>query len=221
MPVSNTIALFGCRSPLIVHYLEPCLRRNQAVIGVSCSPQPRITANIEIIELEAYRQRTMRHPGLACAFAPRQRQALWRIVEQTGCRPATTIIDPTAILPQALRLGQGGFLNAGTVIGGECILGNGVVINRAASIGHHCLIGDFVSIGPGATLTGGIRVGSLAMIGAGATVLPNLRIDAGAVIAAGAVVRRHVSDHTLVAGHPARSLRYDVTQGVLNLPGEE
>lgn len=219
--MSDTIALFGCRSPLVVDYLETCLRRNQAVIGVSCGPHPRIPANIEIVELEAYRQQAIRHPGLACAFAPRRRQALWRSVEQTGCRPATTLIDPTAILPQALRLGQGGFVNAGTVIGGECILGDGVVINRAASIGHHCLIGDFVSIGPGATLAGGIRIGPLAMIGAGVTVLPNLRIGAGAVIAAGAVVRRHVPDHTLVAGHPARPMRYDVTQGVLNLSGAE
>lgn len=176
---------------------------------------------MEVLPLETYRAGPSRHPFLPCAFGPRRKEALWQLGIETGCQPAESLVDPSAILPSELRLGRGGYLNAGIVVGGACFLGDAVMVNRAASLGHHCLIGDFASIGPGATLAGNIRVGRGAVIGAGATILPDLRIGAGAIVAAGAVVREHVPDNTLVAGHPAVPKRYDVSKGALNLDGEE
>lgn len=215
------IALFGCRSPLVVEYIETCLRRDKPVFGVSIGSNPRSSQGFEVVDIDTYRAGRIRHPVLPCAFGPRRRKELWDIANDAGCELAETLVDPSAILPRGLRLGRGGFFNAGTVVGGECFIGDGVVINRAASVGHHCLVGDFVSIGPGATLAGNIRIGNLAVIGAGATVLPGIRIGAGAVVAAGAVVRKHVPENTLVSGHPALPQRYDVTKGILNIFGEE
>lgn len=205
----------------MVDYIETCHRRSEAVFGVSVSPPSRSSPGFEVVQFDAYIAGDERHRILPCAFGPRRRKELWQMAQKAGCELADTLVDPSAILPRSLRLGNGGFLNAGTVVGGECFVGKGVVVNRAASIGHHCLIGDYVSIGPGATLAGGIRIGDLATIGAGATVLPGVRIGPGAVVAAGSLVRRHVPENTLVSGNPARSQRYDVAKGSLNLHGEE
>lgn len=57
--------------------------------------------------------------------------------------------------------------------------------------------------------TAALDIGADAWIGAGAIILPGcLRIGRGAVVAAGAVVTRDVPDYALVAGNPARVVRY-------------
>src|SRR5262249_15907790 len=52
------------------------------------------------------------------------------------------------------------------------------------------------------------RVKRGASIGSGATILPNLTIGENAMLGAGSVVTRDVPDHAIVAGNPARILRF-------------
>ena len=47
-----------------------------------------------------------------------------------------------------------------------------------------------------------------ASIGSGATILSNLTIGENAIVGAGSVVTKDVPPHTIVAGNPARVLRY-------------
>lgn len=47
-----------------------------------------------------------------------------------------------------------------------------------------------------------------ASIGSGATILPNLSIGEGAIVGAGSVVTKDVPAKAIVAGNPARILRY-------------
>jgi acetyltransferase-like isoleucine patch superfamily enzyme len=47
-----------------------------------------------------------------------------------------------------------------------------------------------------------------ASIGSGATILPNISIGENAIIGAGSVVTRQVPPNSVVAGNPARILRY-------------
>jgi len=57
--------------------------------------------------------------------------------------------------------------------------------------------------------TAPLEIGSDAWLGAHAIILPGCkRIGRGAVVAAGAVVTRDVPDYSLVAGNPARIIRY-------------
>jgi acetyltransferase-like isoleucine patch superfamily enzyme len=52
-----------------------------------------------------------------------------------------------------------------------------------------------------------------ASIGTGATILPNTSIGENAIVGAGSVVTKNVPAHAVVAGNPARVLRYlDVPQ---------
>ena len=47
-----------------------------------------------------------------------------------------------------------------------------------------------------------------ASIGSGATILPNIRIGENAIVGAGSVVTKDVPANAIVAGNPARVLRY-------------
>lgn len=111
-----------------------------------------------------------------------------------------------------IRVGDRVHVNVGAYLSGEggLIVGNDVLIGPQAkllSAGHdidseHELIIE-------ASLTHGIiRVGDGAWIGAGAIVLENVSIGRGAVVAAGAVVTKSVADFSVVAGVPAKHVRY-------------
>lgn len=213
--------LFGVRSPLVVDVEETLLRLGIAVTAaVSVNGTPRVIDRTRLVDLARFTP----EPGdrfIAAAFSPVRRAELIAMGQAKGLVSASALIDPTAILPRSLRIGEGTFINAGVVIGGMSIIGNGVLINRAASVGHHTMLGNLVSIGPGATLAGNVHVGEGAVIGAGAVIQPDVRIGVNAVIAAGSVVRKNVADGALVAGNPAMAKAFKPKRSSLSVEGGE
>lgn len=133
-----------------------------------------------------------------------------------------------------LALGQGVSIGSGvelTASRGVIEIGDGtfigpwttVVAREAVRIGCQCLIAERVTIrdqdhdigGPiGHALSeagfrvSGIEIGDDVWIGAGAVILKGVRIGRGAVIGANAVVNRDVGRGEIVAGIPARSIRF-------------
>lgn len=113
---------------------------------------------------------------------------------------------------EELRIGKD------TYIGPRSYLGVGGPIR----IGEHCAIGGQVSIiaenhvipsrmrnlsGAGVTREG-VTIGDDCWIGNSVTILDGVTIGAGSVIAAGAVVTQSVPQGAVVAGVPARLVRY-------------
>jgi len=214
--------LFGVRSPLVVEFEETCQRLKITLTAcVSVNGTPRVLDQSKIISLEEFDRAPLVAPFIACAFEPQRRQVLIQMGLQRGLRLSTALIDPTAILAHSVRVSEGTFINAGTVIGAASIIGQGVLINRAVSLGHHTLLGDFVSIGPGSTLAGNVRVGPETMIGAGTVVLPHVRIGSGAIVGAGSLVLNDVPEGGRVAGHPATPRTFRSKNNPLDLTGPE
>lgn len=58
-----------------------------------------------------------------------------------------------------------------------------------------------------------IHIGNDVWIGMDSIILPGVRIGDGAIIGAGSVVAKDVSDYEVVAGNPARHIRFRFTSG--------
>lgn len=118
-----------------------------------------------------------------------------------------TAVHPCAVIAPEVSLGAGtvvmagAIVNAGTSVGGHCIL------NTSCVVEHDNRLGDFVHICPKAALAGTVSVGEGAQIGIGSSVSNNLNICGGCLIGAGAAVVRSIDEPGVYAGVPARLLR--------------
>ena len=122
------------------------------------------------------------------------------IGEPVGEGVAHLVIGPRSHVNFSAYLsGEGGL-----ELGADVLIGPHV---RILSAGHD-IDGDQAVIAHEALTFGRIVVGDGAWIGAGATVLQGVNIGRGAVVAAGSIVTSSVPDFAVVAGIPARLLRY-------------
>ena len=108
------------------------------------------------------------------------------------------------------------------MIEGDVVIGNRFTIKSGVQIWSGTRIGNDVFIGPNVTLTNdkyprskvypkefkSIILEDGASIGGGATILPGIRVGVNAMVGAGAVVTRDVAPSSLVAGNPAKHIRY-------------
>ena len=217
----------GCRSPLVVDYEESLQRLGttpRALINFGGTARAlNLGKVIEVDNSSGIESLSASEEigFITCAFAAERRRELADEAKRLGFKPGPALIDPTAVLPASIRVGEGSFINAAAVIGGATFIGSHTLINRSASIGHHCVIGDFVSIAPGVTLASNVKIGSGVTIGVGAVVVPNITIGEGAVIGAGSLIRKDVEPFSFWAGNPAKSRELDRKASSLNTEGEE
>ncbi len=170
--------------------------------------------------------------------APVQIHPSATVEEGTQIGPGTRIfvnvqIRTGARIGSDCILGKDVFVDAGVTIGDRVKIQNGVSVYRGVTVedevflGPHCVTTN--DLDPSAVTTDGrlkaesdwtlcetvFRTG--ARIGAGAVVVcgsPRREIGRWALVAAGAVVTRDVLDFELVAGNPARRLRFVCPSGL-------
>jgi acetyltransferase-like isoleucine patch superfamily enzyme len=135
--------------------------------------------------------------------------------------------------PETFEIGSGVFLGASAYLqgrfDGRFVLGDRVWIGPQVYFDcRDLVIEDDVGWGPGSKVLGSqhtgepadlplirtdllikpVHVKQGADIGTGAVILPGVTIGEGAIVGAGSVVTRDVPDRAIVAGSPAKILRY-------------
>ncbi|MCR5356707.1 MAG: NeuD/PglB/VioB family sugar acetyltransferase [Lachnospiraceae bacterium] len=102
------------------------------------------------------------------------------------------ITDPSAVISETAKLGEGVYAGKNAVINALAIVGDMAIINNGAIIEHECRIGDFTHVAPGAVICGGCRIGNDCFIGANATVIQEISITDCSLVRAGETVTKDV-----------------------------
>lgn len=130
-----------------------------------------------------------------------------RIVEKLGEREYITVVHPSAVKADDVKLGYGTVVMAGAILNPCAEVGNHCIVNTGASVDHDVKIGDFVHVAPHCTLCGEVEVGEGTWIGAGTTVIQGIHIGKDCFIGAGSMVVKDIPDSCLCYGNPARIIR--------------
>lgn len=114
------------------------------------------------------------------------------------------IIDPSAVVAQDVKLGEGIYVGKKAVVGARSRIGNCAIINTAAVVEHDCEIGEFVHLSPSSTLCGSVTIGASTHIGASSVVRESLRIGENVIIGIGSVVVKKIDSNVTAFGNPCK-----------------
>ena len=117
-----------------------------------------------------------------------------------------SIIHPSAIIAEGVKIGIGTVIAAGAILGPDCEIGEGCIINTAATVDHDNFIADFAHVSVGVHLGGTVNVGRYTWVGIGSIVSNNKDICENCIIGAGAVVTKNISESGTYLGIPARKV---------------
>jgi acetyltransferase-like isoleucine patch superfamily enzyme len=161
------------------------------------------------------------------------RKAIWQAIAR-NCGAGLQVAGGAGFKhPETFEIGNGVFIGAQAYIQGRfdgtCVIGDNVWIGPMAYFdARDLVIEDCVGWGPGAKVLGSthtalpvdvpiirtdleikpVRIGAWADIGTNATILPGVSIGKGAIVGAGAVVVSDVEPFSVVAGVPAKFIRW-------------
>jgi 2,3,4,5-tetrahydropyridine-2,6-dicarboxylate N-acetyltransferase len=132
-------------------------------------------------------------------------------------------IEPGAVIRDKVAIGKGAVVMMGAVINIGAEIGEGAMVDMNAVVGARGKLGKRVHLGAGAVVAGVLEppskspceIGDGVLIGANAVILEGVKIGAGSVVAAGSVVTEDVPEGVVVAGVPAKIIKYvdDKTKG--------
>ncbi len=102
------------------------------------------------------------------------------------------IVDPSAVVSDSARLGQGIFVGKNAVINAQAEIGDNCIINSGAIVEHGSRIREFSHVSVGSVVCGDCIIDNDVLVGANSTVIQGIHIKANSFIQAGEVVLKNV-----------------------------
>lgn len=118
-------------------------------------------------------------------------------------------IHPSVIISPHVTIGKGVYILLGTTIMPHTVIKDYVMISMGARIAHHNVIDEGVFLSSGCVFGASIHAQKYAYCGIGSTIMTGLHeLGEDCLIGAGAVVIKDVPARAVMAGVPAKVLKY-------------
>ncbi len=119
------------------------------------------------------------------------------------------LIHPSVIMSSdAVILGKGNVICAGTIITCNIKIDNFVTLNLSCTVGHDTTINDFSSFMPSVNISGEVKIEKAVYVGTGAKIINQLEIGKNTIIGAGAVVSKTLPENCTAVGIPAKPIKF-------------
>ncbi len=132
-----------------------------------------------------------------------RRKIFLKLKEEIPKISIKTLIDPRTIVSADVEIGEGVFIEAGSVLGPGVKIGNGTIIDLGAVVCHDCNIGEYSHLSPGCCLSGIVCLKENVLVGAGASINSTVTVGENVIITPGSAVMNDVEDNVIVSGIPA------------------
>jgi sugar O-acyltransferase (sialic acid O-acetyltransferase NeuD family) len=142
---------------------------------------------------------------MGIAAPTRRKLEIAELLLQRGAK-FISLIHPTTVLGNNVKLGQGCVICQNVVITCDIIIGDFVSINVLNVIGHDALIEDGCTLYPFVSVNGFAKLGKGVAIGSHGCILPGAVIGDFATVGAGSVVLKYVKPGSTVLGVPAKMI---------------
>jgi sugar O-acyltransferase (sialic acid O-acetyltransferase NeuD family) len=120
-----------------------------------------------------------------------------------------SFIHENTIIHSSVKIGKAVYILPGTCIMPLSVIGDYTMISMGVNIAHHNIIGEGCFFSQGTNIGASINIKDQAYVGISATLMTGVKsIGADCLIGAGAVVIRDVPDKAVVAGVPAKIIKY-------------
>ncbi|HSW36724.1 MAG TPA: acetyltransferase [Candidatus Limnocylindrales bacterium] len=118
------------------------------------------------------------------------------------------LIHPNALLSKHIEVGVGNIICIGSILTVNIIVKNHVFMNLSCTVGHDVIIDNYCTFGPSVNISGNVVLEEGCEVGANAAIIPGKTIGKWSMIGAGAVVASDLPAYSLVAGVPAKPIKY-------------
>lgn len=117
------------------------------------------------------------------------------------------IISPRAGVSRHAALGEGTIVMHGATVNAGAVVGVNCILNSHSLVEHDAVVFDHCHISTGAVVNGGCRVGAHTFIGSNSVLTHGTRLTEDVVVGAGSVVHRDIEEPGVYAGNPCRRIR--------------
>lgn len=113
----------------------------------------------------------------------------------------------TLIMSKDIKIGEGSFIGANSILTTNITLGNHAILNRGVQIGHDSMIGNFFSAMPGSVVSGNVRIGDKVYMGNNSSIREKTIICSDVIIGSNATVVKNIITGGVYIGVPAKFLK--------------
>lgn len=118
-----------------------------------------------------------------------------------------TFIHPTALIGDDVKIGDGSFIGAYSVLTTNIEIGKHSLLNRSCHIGHDCVIDDYLSMMPGSILSGDVKIKDQVYIGTNSSVKEKISICNNVTIGLNTGVVKDINESGTYVGSPMKKIK--------------